>query len=98
MTGYAPYFFTACVWSCNGWLFVRQFGDDFGLGHHRVELVAQLDLDLHLVAAAALDELVDNLTGEERGVAGEGRVAVLRSRVRDEAPLTGPRRDVVDDP
>ena len=41
---------------------------------------------------------LDHLPVEERGVAGEGRVAVLGVRVGDETPLPRPCRHVVEDP
>src|SRR5262249_35372643 len=55
-------------------------------------------LDRDQVAALALDPLVGHLAGQDRDVAGEGRVAVLGGRVGDEAPLAGPAGDEVDDP
>src|SRR5262245_4188383 len=50
---------------------------DGGLRHRHVVLVGELDGD-DGQALALLDARVDDLAVQERGVTGEGRVAVLR--------------------
>src|SRR5262245_2064810 len=69
-----------------------------GLGHDRVVLVAQFDPDGGDVPTLALHPGVAPLSRQERGVAGEGRAAVLGRGVRDVAPLAGPGGHVVEDP
>ena len=73
-------------------LVVRELDVDRGLAHDGVVLVAQLDLHGDEVLALALDALVDDLAGEEGGVAGEGGVAVLGAGVGDRRPTRRPRR------
>src|SRR5687768_4602163 len=88
-------------WRRDGWrgelLFDGQLHVDGGLRHDGAGLVGHLDVD-DGEALTLLDLGVDDLAVQERGVTGEGRVAVLGVRVDDLAPLTGPCCDVVDQP
>src|SRR5258707_15774960 len=76
----------------------RQLYIDGCRGEDGVCLVPHLNCNRHAVAAAAMDRRVDDPPADEGSVSGERRIAVLRLRVRDKAPLADPRRDVADHP
>src|SRR5258708_1541912 len=76
----------------------RQLYIDGCRGEDGVCLVPHLNCNRHAVAAVAMDRRVDDPPADEGSVSGERRIAVLRLRVRDKAPLADPRRDVVDHP